>query len=125
MAGAADWMFGLIFYFVGLFIIISIFSIAGVFNESTVSFDNRFSSSLQSHTNETSEGDVPSSIIPQKSYFKDVFSFFFWNINYYGDGENNSVLVEYMWLIRILFVFIPLFILILTIYYSLPTVSGG
>jgi len=119
--GAADWMFGLILYFVGLLIIVSLFSISGAFaGNSEVVIDSRFSNSLQGDINNSKTVD-DLSIYPSTSYFKDIFSFFYWNVSIYGD---DNILVQYLWLIRIIFVFIPTLALMLTVYYSLPTVSG-
>ena len=119
--GASDWMFGLILYFVGLLIIVSLFSISGVFaGDNQVVVDSRFSSSLQGNINTSKTAD-DLTIYPNRSYFADIFSFFYWNISIYG---NDNILVQYLWLIRIIFVYIPFLALLLTIYYSLPTVSG-
>jgi len=122
-SSTSDYMFSLIIYFIGLFIIVSLFSISGAFNSGGVVFDDRFSSSLSTATLNNATGNQADDLtmIPKQSYFKDVFSFFFWNINVY---QGSNTLITYMWLIRLLFVFLPLLALILTIYYSLPTISG-
>ncbi len=119
MATVIRHMHGYILYFVLLFVVVSLFSIAGVFTQNEVIVDQKFASSLTGSINETAPAPT---ISPLKwgNFFKDIFSFFFWNISIYDDSE----LMNWLWLIRILFVFLPLIGLLITIWYSVPTVSG-
>lgn len=119
MAGTQDWVFGLILYFVGLFIVVSLFSIGGMISPTDMTTDTRFSTALSIQVNQTQTAeDLGFSI---GDYFSDVFSFFFWDIQFLTGTQ----LFTYMWLIRIVLVYLPFLALVLSIYYSLPTVSGG
>lgn len=124
-----DWMYGFIMYFVGSFLFVSLFSIAGVFRENEIVTDTRFSSSLQGNVDQNV--NVTSLIDPSVNlfsgfkwgnYFKDVFSFFFYNITIYDNTQGE--LMKNMWIIRIILVYLPLLAFLLCVYYSLPTVSG-
>ena len=117
MSNAQDWVFGLTIYFTGLFIVVSLFSIGGMFDGS-VDIDARFSSSISSNINQSQSADDLGFSLTD--YFKDVFSFFFWDIQILEGTQ----LMSYMWLLRILLVYLPLLALVLSIYYSLQTVSG-
>lgn len=68
--------------------------------------------------NETYSTDSPSSTNPWSfgEYISVLFGFFVWGIDL-GIGN-------WMWLVRLFFVYFPLTALLLSIYYSLPTVSG-
>lgn len=118
MAGTIDWVYGLVLYFVGLFIIVSLFSIGGMFEGNTIA-DTRFSTALSGQVNQSQTAeDLGFSL---GNYFRDVFSFFFWDVQFITGTQ----LFTYMWLIRIIIVYLPLLALVLAIYYSLPTVSGS
>lgn len=121
MAGTQDWMTGLSVYFIGMFVIVSLFSIAGVFREhEVITTADEFSSNLKG------EADAEASPAPSlnpfswKGFFKDIFSFFVWDIQINEEGT----LMNYFWLVRIIIVYIPLLVLLLTLWYSVPTVSG-
>jgi len=121
MATNQRFIYGLIIYFVGISIIISLFSIAGSLEGTGASFNtNDFSSSLSGNLNETheSEADVAKD---HRSVTKDLFSFFVWNVSFTDD----SILTEFLWLFRTIFVYIPLTALLLCIYFALPFVSGS
>jgi len=127
MASTQDWTYGLSYYFIFVFIIVTLFSIAGAFSgnndvvindQFTSSFDNTLNQSKYTDTSNSSTQTVGSYSI--STTFKDLYSFFFFNISIY----NHDGLMQYLWLIRLIFVWIPTLMLLLTIYYSLPTVSG-
>lgn len=111
---------GCILYFIGLFIIVSLFAIIGAFPKNEVITDSRFSSTLSGSINASRVADSTDKL-KIGTVFKDVFSFFFWNISF----TDNGILIDYLWLIRILFVYLPLLVLLISIYYSLPFVSSG
>ena len=101
---------------------VSLFSMGGLFTDDEVTIDNRFTSSLTGNLNSSVIGEDPPSAwsFSWSGYFKDVFSFFFWDIQFYTGTQ----LFEYMWLIRMIVVYMPLLALIIAFYYSIPTVSG-
>jgi len=113
------YMIGSVVYFTLLFVVVSLFSISGVFTGNEVVTNVEFSSSLQS-SNINDTQNVNDLGFNHRSYFKDIFSFFAWNINVY----EGITLMSYFWIFRIVFVYIPILILILNIYYSLPTIAG-
>ena len=115
--GISNTVFGLTIYFTVLFIMVSLFSIAGVFSNNDLVTDPRFSTAVSSSINSSVDSI---SVTTPNSAFKDVFSFFFWNISFY----NNTILMSYLWLFRIIFVYLPALWLMLSFYYSLPTVNG-
>lgn len=98
-------------------------SIGGSFADNTVTTSGGYTAQMlsnQSHI-EAPEGSTGLlGAFSMKSYFKDLFSFFVFNISI-NEGE---VLMSYLWLIRLIFVYMPLLFLTLSIYYSMPTVSG-
>jgi hypothetical protein len=116
--GAQTWMTGLILYFVGIAVVVSLFSIAGAFSDGNVQVTNFYDAQLKGSVNESIE--VPSKSFKWSGFFADVFSFFVFNVSF----TDNSVLIEYLWLIRIIFVYLPLTLLVITFYYSLPTIGG-
>lgn len=120
MANTIDYAHAHIYYFIMLFVIITLFSIAGVFRNNEVITNSQFSSSLTATINKSGEPSPSLSPLKWRDFFKDIFSFFFWNISIY-DGD---VLIEFLWIIRIIFVYVPLLSLIITLWYSVPTVSG-
>lgn len=128
MTNTQTWTYGFIFYFTFLFIIVTLFSIAGVFaNNHDVVINDEFTSSFGLNTiNQTRwvDGDTDSTATVGSysitTTFKDLFSFFYFNISIYNHG-----IMQYLWLIRLIFVGLPMLGLVLTIYYSLPTVSGS
>ena len=124
MANTIKFMHGYIVYFLGMFLLVTLFSIAGVFQNNEVIVDQRFSTAFSGGVNSSAS---PSAAAPTglsafkwNSYFKDVFSFFFWNISIYEDTE----LMNWLWMIRLLFVYLPLLGLLIAIWYSVPTVNG-
>ena len=128
MASTQEWTYGLAYYFAFLFIIAILFSISGVFaNNHDVVINDQFLSSFNNDINQSRWVDGSNeSLDTIGSYsisttFKDLFSFFFFNISFY----NHGVLMNYLWIVRLIFVWFPLLMLVLTIYYSLPTVSGS
>lgn len=124
MANTIKFMHGYIGYFALLFILITLFSIAGVFQHNEVIVDQRFASAFSGSLNASASPPAGSpdglSAFKWNSYFKDIFSFFFWNISIYDDSE----LMNWLWMIRIILVYLPLIFLLITIWYSVPTVNG-
>ena len=120
--GTQTWLYALIIYFSGLMVIVSLFSIGGMLTPDQVTTSTGFSRSLGGEVhNESGEVSAPSvSVFSWKSYFKDIFSFFVWDINVY----EGKILMEYFWIIRIIIVYLPLIALLTCIWYSVPTVSG-
>lgn len=123
--GAITYLYGFIAYFTFLILLASLVSLGGGFSSNnflTTSQDNFFQQN--SNINRSiDESDV--SIVSGfrwKTFFADIFSFLVWDISINSDDE---ILSQYFWIIRILIVWIPLAYLILAIYFSLPTVSGG
>lgn len=120
--GAQEWIYGLIIYFVGIFIVFTLFSIAGVFNQGQINVEGGYNPIQKGSSNYS---DLPTGVTSTFSigkYFKDVFSFFVFNISI---GTENSTLYNYFWIIRVIFVYIPVTFLIIALWYSLPTIGGG
>ena len=117
---AQSWIQGLTLYFVFIFIIVSLFVGGGLIASSPVTggYTGQKLTPLNQSSSDESTGLFGGFNLSR--YIKAVFSFFAFNI-YFTD----STLLQYIIIIRILFVYIPLFFLALAIYYSLPTVSGG
>lgn len=113
------WTYGLIIYFVLCFTIVSLFSAAGAFSDGSMTAT---ASMTTSGRNVSSTDFNPSPVAGHStnSYFKDIFSFFVWNISISDTG----VLGSYFWVIRIFLVWIPLTFLLISIYYSLPFTGG-
>lgn len=127
MAATQTYMNGFIYYFSFLFIIVSLFSLSGVFSDNhdlivSQQYAGRYGITI--NQSQYSEGFAEEigvfGSFKLKNYFSDIFSFFLFNISIY----NHSTIMEYMWLIRTLFIYLPLLALGINIYYSLPTVSG-
>lgn len=119
--GAQEWVYGLILYFVGVFIIITLFSIAGVLNSSQIHVTGGYNPVQKGSVNAS---DLPTGVTSSFSWskwFKDVFSFFVFNISIGNDG---SLLYQYFWIFRVILVYLPVLALILAIWYSLPTVGS-
>lgn len=123
-----NWMYGFIMYFVGVFLFVSMFSIAGVFQNNEVVTDNRFSTDLRGNIDtgiNVTGTDTSISLLggfKWGNFFRDLFSFFFWNISIYDNSQGK--LMDSMWIIRIFLVYIPLLAFLICLYYSIPTVSG-
>jgi hypothetical protein len=122
LATTQNWVYGLIIYFFSVFVIVSLMSLGGYLSSNVQTEGGYTPQQLRNMSRiEAPAGDT--SLIPDydlKSYAKDIFSFFLWNINVTGD----SLLANYMWLVRLIFVYLPLLFLAIAFYYSLPTVSG-
>lgn len=113
------WTYSLILYFVLGFIIVSLFSLAGAFQDQKMQVSYAMTSSGQ-NISSSDFSQSPVSGHSTSSYFKDVFSFFVWNISITDMG----VLSDYFWVLRIFLVWIPLTFLIISLYYSLPFTGG-
>ena len=116
--GISNTTFGLIVFFLVEFVIVSLFSMSGSFASSEVVVDTRFANTV-AVTNE-SQYQADDLSFNTGFYFRDLFSFFFWNISIYS----GATLMTYFWIVRLFIVWLPLTMLILSIYYSLPTVNG-
>ena len=112
--GAQQWVYGLSIYFIGLLILITLMS--PLLSAGQVTSNIRFNLPQ----NETLQPKI--SVFSWGDNFKTIFSFFIWNINIYD--SSHAQLMQYMWIFRIIFVYIPLIALILCVWYSVPTVSG-
>lgn len=116
---------GLILYFLGIGIFVTLLSAAGAFSDSSVVYNNP-AQIADMATPDYNESYVDTEAISGAKpwnigvWFKDIFSFFAWDIHSTDSGE----LGQYFWLVRVLFVYLPMVLLIITIYYSMPTVSG-
>jgi len=91
-------------------------------------FDSSFSSNygsitvIESNTINTSSSNVPTSFSGSKSYFGTIFSFFVWNFSFNTGVLSNSL---YLFIIRTIFVYLPLIFLALSFWYSTALSSGG
>jgi len=121
MASAQSWIQGGIIYFVGLFFFISLVYNAGGFDSS---FSSNYASItvIESNTINTSSSNVPTSFSGSKSYFGTIFSFFVWNFSFNTGVLSNSL---YLFIIRTIFVYLPLIFLALSFWYSTALSSGG
>ena len=119
MATTQDWAFGLSLYFIGLFVVVTLFSIAGAFSSGEVTTNTGYGTAYIAGDNFTSPAD-DISYNPRGGYLKDIFSFFVFNISF----NEGNILIEYMWLLRIILVYLPLLALMYTVWYSLPTISS-
>jgi hypothetical protein len=121
MSSAQSWIQGGIIYFVGLFIFISLVYNAGGFDSS---FSSNYGSItvIESNTINTSSSNVPTSFSGSKSYFGTIFSFFVWNFSFNTGVLSNSL---YLFIIRTIFVYLPLIFLALSFWYSTALSSGG
>lgn len=115
---AQEWVYGLSIYFIFSFIIVTLFSMAGSFSGG--SFSTVSVTQYQKANSTVSETNLLGIGYSWKNWFKDVFSFFVWNISITETGIAN-----WLWLIRIILVYFPAAFLLIAFYYSLPTVSGG
>lgn len=119
--GAQEWIYGLIIYFVGIFVLVTLFSLAGALSPSDLSVTGGYNPMVSGQVNGS---DLPTGVTSTFSigkWFKDVFSFFVFNINI---GQSNALLYQYLWLIRVIFVYLPVTFLVLAVWYSLPTVGS-
>jgi hypothetical protein len=116
---AQEWIYGLTLYFVGIFIAITLFSIAGA--TSDVSVQGGYNPQQQGGANFTSMPTGVTSTLSIGTYFKDVFSFFVFNISLPTD----TLIGQYLWLIRVIFVYLPVLFLVIAVWFSLPTMGGG
>jgi hypothetical protein len=114
-----NWIYGLSIYFVGIFIIVSLFSMGSLLSNDVTQTTGNFKTDSQSY-NRSQVADNQG--FSMGTYFGEVFSFFIWDIGYYNTDQ--SILMQYFWIIRLIIVWIPGLFLALAIYYSLPTVSG-
>lgn len=108
-----------------MFAIVSLLSIGGVFDGSLVTSTNGFATTDYSYNDTEPPSGIDSYVFGSFDfigYLGDLFSFFVWDIHFY-DGDQVFIMNNF-WLVRMFIVWLPLFYLILTIYYSVPTVSG-
>jgi len=117
--GAQEWVYGLTIYFISIFIFVTLFSIAGVFTEVQATGVTTTMDAYQS-ANASQMSTVTTGFSWTRT-FKDVFSFFVFNISI----SHSGVIMDYFWLFRIILVYVPLAFLVLALYYSAPFTSGG
>jgi hypothetical protein len=67
-----------------------------------------------------SSSTVPTKLSGGTSYFKVLFSFFAWNITI-----SSGFLSEYLWVFRVVFVWVPILFAGLALWYSTALSSGG
>ena len=118
---AQEWIYGLTLYFIGIAIVVSLFSLAGAFTPSQFSTHGGYNPQQAGSANFSNLPTGVTSTFSMGKFFKDIFSFFVFNISIGNDG---SIIYQYLWLIRIIFVYIPVTFLVIAIWYSLPTIGG-
>ena len=121
--GVQDWTYALVIYFFGVFVVLTLLSLGGAFADNSVTSTGGYTPQTLANQSQIEAPEGSTGILgafSMKSYFKDLFSFFIFNISI-NEGD---VLMSYLWLIRLIFVYMPLLFLTLSIYYSMPTVSG-
>ncbi len=116
--GSQTYMTAFVIYFIGLFIVVSLISLGGGFASGEVRVSLGYDPVIKGSVNDTAV--TPGQSFKWSSFFKDVFSFFVFNVSSTGE----TFITQYLWLVRLIFVYIPLTLLVITFYYSLPTVSG-
>ena len=112
-------------YFSLLFIVVSLFSIAGMDNDLVVNENfkhNTFYNGSSPNTYGTLQ-DSGTSFFSFSDYFTDVFSFFAWDIHAKDGYDDDKEIFGYFWILRIFLVYIPLLVLILSVWYSFPTIN--
>lgn len=121
MASTQTWVYALIIYFLGLTVVVTLFGIANSFpnGEVTTAGVSGIYEAIDDTTNETN-AYAQSGNIDWGETFKFVWSFFGWNL-YVNDGE---VLMQYLWVVRIFLVYLPLLALVVSLFYSLPFIGG-
>lgn len=121
--GAQSWVVGLGIYFLGIGLLTLLGNLAGIFDDDAVVLAGGANYQQLGAINTTvTAGDVGLfGGFKFSTFLKDIFSLFVFNISVSGD----SLFVQYLWLIRILFIWLPGVMFVLGIYYSLPTVAGG
>lgn len=120
--GTQEWIYGLTLYFVGISIIVSLFSLAGAFSPGEFQTSGGYNPQQSGQANFSDMPTGVTSTFSMGRFFKDVFNFFVFNISIGNDG---SLIYQYLWLIRIIFVYLPVTFLIIAVWYSLPTIGGG
>ena len=116
--GAQEWVMGLTIYFIGVIVMVTLFSIAGVFSVSTSG------GHLPTPIYNSTSTNLPTGITSTFSIgkiLKDVFSFFVFNISI---SDTSSFIYSYIWLVRLILVQIPVLALLISVWYSLPTVGN-
>lgn len=110
------WTYALIGYFVMIGVFVSILSYGGVLGENSITTND----GVYNYEGNTT-------VIPPDTTYADTWNIGIWLGDLFGFfvfGINLDVGV-WIWLIRTIFVYMPLTALILSIWYSMPTVSGG
>jgi len=118
MANTHTWLYALILYFIGLIAVTTLLAGAALDTDYNVAGTSNMYSELDQTINQTSVADE--SNIDIKDTFKFVWSFFGWNV-YFSEGDT---IIKFLWLFRLLFVYLPLLALVAVIYYSLPFAGG-
>lgn len=112
MANTLTFTIGMVIYYTMLAVVLTLFSLSGVFDPTEIQTTHaEISTEVQYRVNGSiipSDDTFESSFRVGKT-FKDLFSFFVFNISIY-DG---SILMEWLWIIRIFFVYLPALILTL------------
>lgn len=113
MAGLTEWILRILIYYSGISLLIILFSLAGVFNDSSATFDTNFGamSGAGLINNTVTINDAAADAPSISSVYSDLFSFAVFNVSIYGDG----FLVDYLWIVRFFLVWIPGMILTILI----------
>ena len=111
------WTYLLVGYFVYLAIIIGVLNNSGLMDGSVTSMTNPGIYDYNSNASVSLESPPSTSAFSSGGYLQAVWDFTLnWNIDL-GIGV-------WMWVIRILFVYLPILALVLSVYYSLPFTGG-
>lgn len=106
-------------YFSCVLIFLFLLTNAGAFDSSVMTTAGQINTLPGTDVN-SSSGTVPDRLSSGTSYFKVLFSFFAWNISI-----TSGFLADYLWVIRVIFVWVPLLFAGMAFYYSLPFTSGA
>jgi len=106
-------------YFSCILIFLFLLTIAGAFDSSISTTSGRVS--IRPGTDvDSNSSTVPTKLSSGLSYFKVLFSFFVWNISI-----SSGFLASYLWVIRVVFVWVPLLFAGMALWYSTALSSGG
>lgn len=123
MGSTQSWTVGLLVYFVIMTVMVILFS-ASVAKDETIVFSGV--SDVKNFDTNLNQSELPTpsltAVFNWGKFFKVFFGFFGFDLGFYDDNYPNAI--AYLWIFKILFIYLPLMALILSIYYSLPTVSG-
>jgi len=125
--GTQTWTYALILYFLGISVVWILMADTGVSSDMAVSGrgsdDLAFDSSgnvVLGNESISDDDAMDVSVWTVGKLFKHVLSLYAWNITIDAD----STLAQYIFFIRLIFIWIPGLFLILSIIYSLPTMTG-